>query len=151
MDPPGYPTHNFHVENQIRRAPANRGGTSLTYAVTQSYLDPETRREARELLDNWERNRPSITSPKVQKWIEQVLKHHGEKDGIHQVRKFYPEFTVNLVEQLSDDERVALDAMLADNGNGNGNGKRKIEISALIPDAARRTYVKMLADQLKGL
>lgn len=51
-----------------------------------------------------------------------------------------------LVAQLLDDERVALDAML----EGNGNGKRSAEINALIPDPAQRTYVKMLANQLKG-
>ena len=50
-----------------------------------------------------------------------------------------------LVDQLHDDERVALDAMLA------GNGKRSTEINTLIPDPAQRTYVKMLADQLKNL
>lgn len=147
-DPPGYPTHDYHVESQLRRAPGNRGGTSLTYAASQSHIDPETRREAQELLDNWEKNRPPITSLKVQEWIKQVLRHHGEQDGIRQVLKFYPEFTVHLVDQLSDDERVALDAMLA-NGNGNGNGQRKVEIDKLIPDAGRRKYVKTIADQLK--
>ena len=57
----------------------------------------------------------------------------------------YPAFSADLVDRLSDDERVALDAVLA------GNGKRKVEIDMLIPDAVRRKYVKWIAAQLKSL
>lgn len=47
---------------------------------------------------------------------------------------------------LSDEERVALDLFLA-----NGNGSHKTAIAELVPDAARRGYVKMLAAQMKSL
>jgi len=47
---------------------------------------------------------------------------------------------------LSDEERVALDLLLS-----NGNGAHKPELAALIPNTARRGYVKMLAAQLKSL
>ena len=47
---------------------------------------------------------------------------------------------------LSDEERVALDLFLA-----NGNGAHKTEIAEMIPDTARRGYVKMLAAQVKSL
>lgn len=47
---------------------------------------------------------------------------------------------------LSDEERVALDLFLA-----NGNGAHKTQIAELIPDTARRGYLKMLAAQMKSL
>jgi hypothetical protein len=47
---------------------------------------------------------------------------------------------------LSDEERVALDLFLA-----NGNGLHKREIAELIPDTIRRSYVKMIAAQVKSL
>ncbi len=141
-DPPGYPTHSFHVEVDLRRRPENRGTLSLNYALKETFIDPATKQEARDLIEKWETHRPAITSAKVQEWIQQVLKHHGENAGIEQVQKFYPEFGLD---RLSADERVAIDALLA------GNGKRSAEVEALVPDADRRKYIKTLADQLKSL
>lgn len=154
LDPPGYPTHNFHVRGRSVGIYTRRPDMSITEAVSTSDdarelfgdIDPEARQEAQDLLDDWENNRPPITSPKVQEWIRTVLAdRRGKEYGIQRILKFYPEFATELVDQLAHDERVALDAMLA------GNGKRKAEINTLIPDAGRRRYVKWIADQLKGL
>ncbi len=51
--------------------------------------------------------------------------------------------------ELPDEERVALDLFLANGANGNGLHKK--EIAELIPDTRRRSYVKMLAVQMKSL
>ena len=52
----------------------------------------------------------------------------------------------DLLKELSDEERVALDLFLA-----NGNGVHKTAIAELIPNTERRAYVRMLAVQLKSL
>jgi hypothetical protein len=73
MDPPGYPTHTHRVESDLRRAPHNRGSTSVSYAAEDKYIDPDTRQEIRALLSKWKKNRPPITAPEVQAWVLQVL------------------------------------------------------------------------------
>src|SRR5512135_3790184 len=74
LDPPWYPTHTYSVETDLRRRPGNRGSMSLSYAAEEApWLDEDTRKEARALLDKWKKDRPSLTSAKVQDWIHQVL------------------------------------------------------------------------------
>jgi hypothetical protein len=74
LDPPEYPTHEYHVQTDLRRRPENRGGMALTYAVEEApWLDPETKREAKALIDKWKTSRPALNSQKVQDWIYQVL------------------------------------------------------------------------------
>lgn len=53
------------------------------------------------------------------------------------------------VRALSDEEKVALDLFLANGANGNGMHKK--EIAELVPDTKRRSYVKMIAAQVKSL
>lgn len=82
LDPPDYPSHSYHVETDLRRRPQNRGAMSLTYAVEDApWLDPDTKREAKALLDKWKTNRPPIDSPKVQDWIHQVLGYFKNSYG----------------------------------------------------------------------
>jgi len=94
MDPPGYPTHTFHVETDLGRRPHNRGSMSVTAAAEErGSVDPTTRKEAQELLDKWDRNRPSLDSPKVQAWIAEVIRHFGNTGrAVEQIQKFYPEY-----------------------------------------------------------
>lgn len=74
LDPPGYPTHSFEVETDLRRRPQNRGTMSLTYAAEQAtWLDDATRNAARRLLAEWASKRPSLDDPDIQDWIHQVL------------------------------------------------------------------------------
>jgi len=74
LDPPGYPTHHFSVETDLRRRPENRGSMSLTYAAKEaSWLDGSTRAAARALLNAWKKERPPLHSPEIQDWIHQVL------------------------------------------------------------------------------
>lgn len=74
LDPPEYPTHEYHVQTDLRRRPENRGSMALTYAVEEApWLDPETKREAKALIDKWKTSRPALNSQKVQDWIHQVL------------------------------------------------------------------------------
>ena len=46
---------------------------SLEAAEDAAWLDPTTKKEARELLSKWKSSRPPLQSPKVQKWISEVL------------------------------------------------------------------------------
>lgn len=71
LDPPSYPTHEFQVETDLRRRPENRDVMSLTYAADCEYLDPATRREARERLAAWDR--PPLDEPETAEWVAQVL------------------------------------------------------------------------------
>lgn len=52
LNPPNHPEHSYSVEFDLWRRPENRGGMSLTCASTCEWLDDETKREAKELLDN---------------------------------------------------------------------------------------------------
>jgi len=119
LDPPEYPTHQFHIGYGRRQ-----GGSSLTSNSSVESIDPLTRKEVRGLLDNWKKNRPPIDSPEVRKWISEVLGYMatgyrnpnaGDKQwdasklvfdskrdpvrnakdhaGVHLIRKFYPDFT----------------------------------------------------------
>lgn len=123
LDPPEYPTHTHHVQTDLRRRPENRGSMSLAYAAEDApWLDPDTKRQAKALLDKWKSNRPALDSQKVQDWIHQVLGYfknayaktfegpqrwnvsnlvYDDRDpvvnadlhaGVHLIRKYYPEF-----------------------------------------------------------
>lgn len=122
LDPPEYPTHQYHIETDLRRRPENRGGMSLIAAAEAPWLDPDTRREARELISKWKKQRPALSAASVQDWIRQVLGYFkngyrnpgagskqwdasalifDERDpvenaddhaGVHLIRKYYPEF-----------------------------------------------------------
>lgn len=123
LAPPEYPSHEYHVQTDLRRRPDDRGSMELTYAVEEApWLDPETKREAKALIDKWKTSRPALNSQKVQDWIHQVLGYFkngyrnpsagaqqwhasklifDERDpvqnaddhaGVHLIRKFYPEF-----------------------------------------------------------
>ncbi len=124
LDPPEYPSHEYHVQTDLRRRPENRGSMSLDYAAAEApWLDPETKREAKALIDKWKKSRPPLDSTKVQDWIHQVLgyfknayrkldggaqewhvsnlvfddrdpvENADDHAGVHLIRKFYPEFT----------------------------------------------------------
>jgi hypothetical protein len=124
LDPPEYPTHEYHVQTDLRRRPENRGSMALTYAVEEApWLDPETKSEAKALIDKWKTRRPALNSQKVQDWIHQVLGYFkngyrnpsagaqqwhasklifDERDpvqnaddhaGVHLIQKFYPDFS----------------------------------------------------------
>lgn len=124
LDPPEYPSHEYHVQTDLRRRPENRGSMSLTHAVEEApWLDPDTKRKAKELLDKWKTSRPALNSQRVQDWIHQVLGYfknsyrnpsagsqqwnvsklifderdpvHNADDhaGVHRIRKFYPDFS----------------------------------------------------------
>ena len=73
LDPPLYPTHTWHVETDCRRHRRNRGFCSLSYAVTQEWIDPSVRAEAQQLLDAWHDAPPAVESEEVQAWIHRVL------------------------------------------------------------------------------
>ena len=73
LDPPEYPSHSFHIETDLGRRPHNRGSMSLEAAEGAARLDPTTRKEVRELLNKWKSSRPPLDSPKVRKWVSQVL------------------------------------------------------------------------------
>ena len=75
LDPPDYPTHSFHIQTDLGRRIQHRGSMSLESAegTDSAWLDPTTRKEARELLNKWKSSRPPLSSPKVQKWISEVL------------------------------------------------------------------------------
>jgi hypothetical protein len=92
MDPPGYPTHTFHVETDLGRRPHNRGSVSLEAAQRDRSIDATTRKEASDLLDDWDRDRPPLDSPKVRAWIAEVLRHFGKDRGVERIQKFYPEY-----------------------------------------------------------
>ena len=124
LDPPEYPSHEYHVQTDLRRRPENRGSMALTYAVEDApWLDPETKNEAKALIDKWKTSRPALNSPKVKDWIHQVLGYfknsyrnpsagaqpwnisnliHDDRDpienaddhaGVHLIRRFYPDFS----------------------------------------------------------
>jgi len=112
--PPNHPMHEWAVETDLR--PENRETLSLDYAAGCDYLTPETRAEAKALLDTWQPGTPDLD------WIHQILGYFkgsyrnpsAEKQwnvdtmvfdardpltnaddhaGVHHIRKFYPDFT----------------------------------------------------------
>lgn len=74
LNPPTHPEHTQHVETDLQRSPANRGGLSLTAAVACDWLDDATRAKAQAALDEWQR--PPIERADVQAWIGQVLGYY---------------------------------------------------------------------------
>ena len=74
LEPPGHPEHTYHVETELRRAPANRGGVSLGGALEYSYISPESRAEAKRLLEGYKP--PPIKSAAAKAWIQQILGYY---------------------------------------------------------------------------
>lgn len=84
--PPGHPEHIYHVETDLRRRKANRGGMALSSAVETDYLPDDVRQSARGILMAWETNHPVLDSEEVQDWVHQILGHFlncyaGPQDG----------------------------------------------------------------------
>lgn len=73
LDPPTYPTHSYGIELDTNRRPENRGSAGLTAALDEGngYLSPETRAEARRILDVWQP--PALDSEEISDWVAQVL------------------------------------------------------------------------------
>ena len=94
----------------------------LSNAVDWKQLDKEIRKEAKRILDSWQK--PDINDPRIQKWIKKVMKVYGNRyrgdttqpfggfawcdlvkndkldpvenqdlhGGVYFIRKYYPEF-----------------------------------------------------------
>lgn len=120
FNPPLHPEHFLHVETDLRRRKCDRGIMSLSAAAACDWLDRETRHAARQLLNKWTKNRPTISDPAVQDWICHTLGYfrscyvapYGSTDvsalvvstklnplanshmhaGVCFIRKFYPEY-----------------------------------------------------------
>ena len=73
LNPPTHPEYSYSVQSKY-------GDTffmSLRYAITQDWLDDDSKAKARSLLRNWKR--PPLFSKQVQDWIAEV--HHYFKNG----------------------------------------------------------------------
>lgn len=120
LNPPGHPEYAYSVESDLRRRPENRSRMSLSYAADCEWLNRDTRHQARKLLNQWSKNRPTLNDPAIQDWICNILgyfrhcyvKPYGtnragdllidanrnplrfahEHAGIQYIRRFYPEF-----------------------------------------------------------
>lgn len=77
LDPPGYPTHDWSVQTDLRRRPENRGLMSIDSATKAEWLDGATRSHARRLVEQWRASRPPLSSPQVRDWVHQVLGYFG--------------------------------------------------------------------------
>jgi hypothetical protein len=79
LTPPGHPEHSYSVQTDLRRRPWNRGSMSLSFAATCEWLDPFTKRQAKDMLDRWQRERPGIAlrglaiKSDLLDWVQQVL------------------------------------------------------------------------------
>lgn len=97
LNPPGHPEHDWSVElgSGRGRDPYGRGSMSLTHALKQSDVDDETKKRIQDLLDRWEKSKPSLSDPKIQDWVRQVMgyfKGGYEDKGVEFIKKYYPEF-----------------------------------------------------------
>lgn len=125
LDPPTYPTHGLGILLDTNRKPENRGWCSLTVVLEHEdeygWISPETRAEARRILEAWEA--PPIESEPIRDWIHQVLgyfracykgpdgprgpwaaealeidherdpvAHADDHAGVHLIRRFYPDY-----------------------------------------------------------
>src|ERR1700741_4949794 len=95
LDPPGYPTHYFYAETDLKRKKENRGSMSLEYAAYEcEYIDNEIKEAAQKLFEEWKQNKPLLESKEVQDWIIKVLEHYTNlwSQGESYIQKFYPEY-----------------------------------------------------------
>lgn len=76
LNPPDHPEHSHSVETDLRRRPENRSSMALSSAVEAGWLDDETRRLARKMLEDWQANRPPLESASVQDWVHNVLGYY---------------------------------------------------------------------------
>ena len=79
LTPPGHPEHTTSVELDLHRRPRDRGGMSLSSAaegknfLPGEWIDPETRAEAKNILEDWHKTKKPLTDPEVQDWVHQVM------------------------------------------------------------------------------
>ena len=81
LNPPTHPEHNWHVSSVKR----DDFSIALSSAVKAEYIVDNVRQRAKEMLDEWEQNKPALDSDIVQDWIHQVLGYFRNcysKDGI---------------------------------------------------------------------
>lgn len=92
--PPNHPGLTNGVETDITRKKENRGSMSLEYcAGTESYCDEVTKKQARQLIKEWEESKLPLDSEEVQKWLVACKNHLGNGGHlIDYVIKYYPEF-----------------------------------------------------------
>ena len=83
LNPPTHPEYYLSIRGE---------GFSecLSAAVKDQRLTDGTRAKALAILESWEK--PPITDPGVQKWIQRVLVLFGGDAGIAHIRKFYNDY-----------------------------------------------------------
>lgn len=124
LNPPTHPAHHYSVEQgEAGKRWKPTGCMSLEAATNDTWIDPEVRRKAQELLETWQA--PPIESPEIREWISQVLgyfrgcyqgleklgeaswhasnllidgdldpmDHVDQHAGVHLIRQYYPSFT----------------------------------------------------------
>ena len=82
LNPPTHPEHNFHVVS-VRRDCFSIG---LFSAAKADWIVDNVRERAKEMLDEWEANKPALKDDNVQDWIHQVLGYFNNcysPDGIN--------------------------------------------------------------------
>lgn len=90
--PPGHPSHEFSVETDLGRKKENRGSMNIEYALTQSYIHPETRKDIEKLLSDY--TPPVIGSSEFNYWAEDVMRYFKslESQGVTFIQKYYPNY-----------------------------------------------------------
>ena len=73
FEPPNHPAYRFSVETDLEQTRDNRGCMSLEYATSCEYLPEDVRARAQQILDEY--TPPPITTPEVQEWIRDVMRH----------------------------------------------------------------------------
>jgi hypothetical protein len=91
--PPGHP-------NYIMEVKFPRGSMSIEYCANEcEWIDDEVKQVCRDLLAEWDRDKPSFDTDEVQAWVKQCMHHFARcydqqwrHEGVVYIQKYYQEF-----------------------------------------------------------
>lgn len=73
LNPPTHPEHTYSVETDLNRHRDNRGSMALSSAIASDYVDESAKQQAKNLLAEWEANKPALSEWECQLWIKRVM------------------------------------------------------------------------------
>lgn len=71
---------------------------SLVCAAFESEcIHSRTKKEAQDLIEEWNNTKLKIETQACQQWVTEVIKHMGVEKGKNYIKKYYPNFKGTLM------------------------------------------------------